>query len=66
MNVRINDASLELPDGSTLSQAIKTKGVPTEGIATAVNGTVIPAAARDSHVLTDGDNIVIIKAFYGG
>lgn len=40
--------------------------MPPSGVATAVNGTVVPAALRGSHALTEGDRIVIIKAFYGG
>ncbi|MDE7145739.1 MAG: MoaD/ThiS family protein [Duncaniella sp.] len=36
------------------------------GIATAVNGKVVAAVLRPSKKLSEGDNVVIIKAFYGG
>jgi len=66
MNVRINEVCVELPDGATLGQALDAKGISISGIATAVNGKVVASGLRDSHVLADGDDIVIIKAFYGG
>lgn len=66
MTVKVNQISLSLPDGSSLQDALDAKEIKPQGIATAVNGKVIPAAFRQSHKLADGDDIVIIKAFYGG
>ncbi len=66
MTVKINQISLSLPDGSSLQDALDAKEIKPQGIATAVNGKVIPAVSRQSHKLADGDDIVIIKAFYGG
>ena len=42
------------------------QNIKPQGIATAVNGSVIPAGERATTQLNDGDSIVIIKAFYGG
>ena len=66
MNVTINDVPIMLADGAMLSDALAAKDIKPQGIATAINGTVIPAAKRASTTLNDGDKIVIIKAFYGG
>ncbi|MDE5786252.1 MAG: sulfur carrier protein ThiS [Duncaniella sp.] len=66
MKIRINNKEVEAAQGTTLSSLLEQQAIPAAGIATAVNGTVVPAASRHSHVLTDGDNIVVIKAFYGG
>ncbi len=66
MNILINDTPLVLPDNATLADALMAKGIKPGGIATAVNGTVIPSAKRVSHHLCEGDKVVIIKAFYGG
>ncbi len=66
MEIKINNVSLELPEGATLQDALEAKGIAPQGIATAVNGKVIPAVQRSSKALTAGDSIVIIKAFYGG
>lgn len=66
MNVKINNVSLELPDGATLQEALEAKRISPDGIATALNGKVVPAISRAKKILCDGGNIVIIKAFYGG
>lgn len=66
MNIIINGKTFDLPMASTLGEALVKANIKPEGIATALNGKVIPAAVRDKTVLTEGDKIVIIKAFYGG
>lgn len=66
MKISVNEVSIELPEGATLQDALDAKGISPDGIATAVNGTVVPGARRASHSLAEGDSIVIIKAFYGG
>lgn len=66
MEVTLNKRPVTVATGTTLADILQSQGVKTNGIATAVNGTVIPAAQRDSTVLNDGDNIVVITAFYGG
>lgn len=66
MNVFVNDVPVSLGEGSTLSDALTAKGIQPGGIATAVNGVVVPASNRSAHILSEGDKIVIIKAFYGG
>ncbi len=66
MTITVNDTPLTIHDNATLAEVIAAKGIKPGGIATAVNGCVIPSAKRVSHHLTEGDKIVIIKAFYGG
>ena len=66
MNVTINDITVSIPEDSTLQDALAIRGITPQGIATAVNGVVIPSIARAETRLNDGDKIVIIKAFYGG
>ncbi|MDE6089491.1 MAG: sulfur carrier protein ThiS [Duncaniella sp.] len=66
MKISINDVIFELPENSTLQNALELRNISPQGIATALNGTVIPVAARPATPLADGDRIVIIKAFYGG
>lgn len=66
MNVTVNGVTLTLPQGASLLDALSSRSIPLTGIATAVNDRVIPAADRGSTRLSDGDKIVIIKAFYGG
>lgn len=66
MNVKINEVTVQLPENTNLGEAMNLRGISPKGIATAVNGKVVPAAGRNAHKLCEGDNIVIIKAFYGG
>ncbi len=66
MTITINDKPYILPGGSTLNDALILAGIAASGIATAVNGEVIPSPSRSTHKLNEGDRILIIKAFYGG
>ncbi len=66
MVVKINDREVTLAPGANLDDALHEAGVTPKGIATALNGTVVPADKRASTPLKDGDAILIIKAFYGG
>lgn len=66
MKVTINNDLIELPDGATLEAALAAVGAPLSGVATALNGEVVSASERAATRLTDGDSILLIKAFYGG
>lgn len=66
MIIKINSKEYDLPEGTTLQEALDTAAVKPEGIATAVNNCVVPAPMRPTRTLSAGDEIVIIKAFYGG
>lgn len=66
MKVIINNTAIDLPEGATLAQALEARSLPSSGIATAVNGIVVPAKTRMLHRLQEGDTVVVIKAFYGG
>lgn len=66
MNVQINDNIIELPDGATVADALSAIGHPGTGVATALNGVVVPAARRNETRLNDNDKLLVIKAFYGG
>lgn len=66
MNITINGKAFELPQGSTLADALTVAAISTQGIATALNNTVVPAAMRPQTQLADGDSITVITAFYGG
>lgn len=66
MKITINKKEFIVSDGATLESALAEADIKTIGTATAVNGKVIPKADRTTLSLSDGDSIVIIKAFYGG
>lgn len=66
MKIKINDKELTLADGATVGDALKAESIRTEGIAVALNGTVVRKADHGITALKDGDTLLIIKAFYGG
>lgn len=66
MEIKVNGKTCELPDKSNISTAIRELGINPAGIAIAVNGKVVPKTEYETHILCDSDEMVIIKAFYGG
>ena len=66
MEIKINDKSVTVPEGTTLQGALNLSGIAPDGIATGLNGNVIPMIERDTTELYEGDSIIIIKPFYGG
>lgn len=66
MKVIINNKNYELPVGATLEEALQQVLGTTEGMAAAVNGNVVPRTLWATHVLAEGDDIILIKAAYGG
>lgn len=67
MNVYINNKQYSFDTEMSIADAIKQiDGIPTSGIAIALNNDVLPASQWATTTLTDGDRLTIIKAFYGG
>ncbi|MGN1246188.1 MAG: sulfur carrier protein ThiS [Muribaculaceae bacterium] len=66
ITVNINNKIYKLNDAATVDDALDSvEGLRKQGIAVAVNMEVLPAS-KWNRPLHDGDNITIIKAFYGG
>lgn len=70
ITIRTDQGSLQLPAGSTLSQALD-QLLPAlkkqaEQVATAVNGEFVPRGARAGHVLQDGDAVLCFSPITGG
>ncbi len=67
MIVYINNKEHHFDTGITIAEALKLiDGIPSTGIALALNNDVIPAQQWNEKQLANGDRITIIKAFYGG
>ena len=65
MKLKVNDKEVET--GAThLSQFSQEQNLPATGIAIAVNQHMVPRTEWDSYALSEGDNILIIKAVCGG
>lgn len=66
MKIKLNDITIDTPEGATLKDIMEQADVSPIGIAVAVNSVVVPAAEHANKILSDGDSVLIIKAFYGG
>ena len=65
MNILLNGDQKKI-DKATLSAALAQLGYADTVVATAVNGTFVPAGERDSHVLRTGDQIEVLAPMQGG
>lgn len=66
MEIKINSNPVEVAEGATLAEVLKANNIEPTGKAVAVNGAVVKKAGYDTHIINPGDDIIIIRAFYGG
>jgi sulfur carrier protein len=64
--VRLNGQVRELPDGSTVVQAVTALTEAPTGVAAALNGDVVPRGSWAATALTDGDQVEVVTAVQGG
>ena len=64
MKVNVNNQPRDIAEGSSIADLLK--DIPEEGTATALNGRFISRDARQTAILREGDEVVVIKAAYGG
>jgi sulfur carrier protein len=67
MEILINNQKYTVSDNSPLKDIANSQlGEKQNGVAIAINDTVIPKANWDTHILKPNDHILIIKATQGG
>jgi len=66
VRVTLNGAAAELPDGSTVVQAVAVLTGAPSGVAAALNGDVVPRGSWAATALTDGDQVEVVTAVQGG
>ncbi|HYB19197.1 MAG TPA: sulfur carrier protein ThiS [Streptosporangiaceae bacterium] len=66
VRVKLNGQSRDLPDGSTVAQAVTELTAAASGVAAAVNGDVVPRGSWTVTRLRDGDQIEVVTAVQGG
>ena len=64
--VTLNGEPCDLPDGSTLAQAVAELTRAPSGVAAAVNGEVVPRRSWAVTALRDGDQVEVVTAVQGG
>ena len=66
MEVTLNSEKHTIDDNSSVANLIARLYDTDKGMAVAVNNTLIPRDKWHSHKLADNDDVIIIKAAYGG
>ena len=66
MQVEVNGRSRQVADGLLLSDLVDSAVHRVDGVAVAVNRSVVPRSHWASHVLQGGDQVEIIQAVGGG
>jgi sulfur carrier protein len=68
MKVTLNGSPAELADGATVKAAVESLDLPASGrgVAVAVDAEVVPRTQWDSHELTEGARVEILRAIQGG
>jgi sulfur carrier protein len=66
LQVKLNGEPRELPDGSTIAQAVAELTAARSGVAAALNGDVIPRSSWAATALRDGDHVEVVTAVQGG
>jgi sulfur carrier protein len=66
MTVVVNGTLLELPDSTTLTDAVARFTPTAQGVAVAVNGSVVPRGRWPETVLTEADEVEVLIAVQGG
>jgi sulfur carrier protein len=66
LRVKLNGEPRELPDGSTITEAVAALTAAPAGVAAALNGDVIPRGSWAATPLRDGDQVEVVTAVQGG
>ena len=67
MEITFNNRKYQIEEQSTVQAALNVwLGDRQQGIAVAVNDTIVPRSQWESHILQPEDNILVIKATQGG
>jgi len=67
MEVTINNQNYQLNESCSIEQMLTAViSTETNGIAIAVNQTIISKSVWDSYLLNPGDQVIVIKATQGG
>jgi sulfur carrier protein len=66
VQVKLNGDARQLPDGSSVAEAVAVLTSLASGVAAAVNGDVVPRGAWSETSLRDGDQVEVVTAVQGG
>lgn len=65
INIKINNED-KCTECETVAQLAKELALPERGVALAINNRVVQRAVWGETMLSEGDNVTVIKAAFGG
>lgn len=63
MNITVNNLPQVVAEGATVTSLLPQEKT---SVAVAVNGEIIPREEQSTHLLKEGDEVVLITAAFGG
>ncbi|WP_299835572.1 sulfur carrier protein ThiS [uncultured Tenacibaculum sp.] len=66
ITVKVNDTSKKFSKETTIDRMIETLQIQSNGIAIAINNSIIKKSDWESHTLSENDNVLIIRSTQGG
>ncbi|WP_291871568.1 sulfur carrier protein ThiS [Maribacter sp.] len=66
ITIYVNESPIEVQKNSTILQLLQQLKSPIQGVAVAIDDTVVPNASWESYVLNTNNKILIIQAAQGG
>ncbi len=65
MNIKVNDKPVSTA-ATTVAQLVDEMSLPTSGVAVAIDNKMVQRIDWETTPLSEGDNVIIIKASCGG
>ncbi|WP_299432849.1 sulfur carrier protein ThiS [uncultured Maribacter sp.] len=66
ITIYVNDSPLKMRENSNVLDLLKELKSPTQGVAVAIDDTVVPNSSWETHLLNPNNKILIIQAAQGG
>ena len=66
MNIKVNNEQQEISENTSVAQLVEQLKISTNGIAIAINNTVVKKSEWNSTIIKNNDDILIIKSTQGG
>ena len=66
MKIYINQKEIEVQDSISVKELLDMQQIAIEGTAIAIDNKLVPKNEWNDRILTDGNNITIIRATFGG
>lgn len=66
MRIFMNGDEVEIEDDASVEDIIEAFKLPKQGVAVAVNDSVVPRENWQNHGLVNGDSVMLIRAVQGG